>query len=195
MSQYKKKNILIGGLLAVVLVMAVSYAAFASNLNITGTASSTSNWCVGFDSTLTNNVSTTTGVTNATAPQGSISYTGVGCSSTNPGVTLTTTLNQPGDKVEYTLKLANKGSLNAAIESIKVGDEVLTSNTTKKVGNILYKIDMPDTTSLVATTGEATMKVTIEFQNETDISTYNGETSSINISINAIILNFYRLCF
>ena len=35
----KKKNLLIGGLLAVVLLLAVGYAAFATTLNITGSSS------------------------------------------------------------------------------------------------------------------------------------------------------------
>ena len=38
MDKKKKKNLLIGGLIAIVLVMAVGYAAFATNLNITSSA-------------------------------------------------------------------------------------------------------------------------------------------------------------
>ena len=41
-----RKNIIIGGLLALVLVMAVGYAAFATNLNITGTSTIDSKWDV-----------------------------------------------------------------------------------------------------------------------------------------------------
>ena len=42
----KNKNVLIGGLLAIVFVMAVGYAAFATQLNITGSANVTSTWDV-----------------------------------------------------------------------------------------------------------------------------------------------------
>ena len=42
---------LLGGLLAIVLVMAVAFAAFSTSLNITGNASITSSWNVGFDTT------------------------------------------------------------------------------------------------------------------------------------------------
>ena len=45
----KHKNVLIGALLAVVFVMAVGYAAFATTLTINGEATITSNWHVGFD--------------------------------------------------------------------------------------------------------------------------------------------------
>ena len=47
----KNKNILIASLLAVVLVMAVGYAAFVQQLTISGTAEITSTWNVHFDTT------------------------------------------------------------------------------------------------------------------------------------------------
>ena len=40
------KNWVIGGLCAVLCIMAVAYAAFATTLTINGTASIESNWCV-----------------------------------------------------------------------------------------------------------------------------------------------------
>ena len=43
MTKYQKKNLLIGGLLAIVVLMGIAYAAFASNLTITGTGSVSSN--------------------------------------------------------------------------------------------------------------------------------------------------------
>ena len=49
-TERQKKNMLLGGLLAIVVLMGIAYAAFATSLNITGTASVTSNWCIGFDS-------------------------------------------------------------------------------------------------------------------------------------------------
>ena len=42
----RNKNILIGALLAVILIMGVGYAAFAQQLNINGTANITSTWQV-----------------------------------------------------------------------------------------------------------------------------------------------------
>ena len=52
-SEKRKNNILIGVLLGVVVLRGRAYAAFASNLNITGTSSMSENWCIGFDSTRT----------------------------------------------------------------------------------------------------------------------------------------------
>ena len=59
LTKYQKKNILIGVLLGVVVLMGIAYAAFASNLNITGTTSMSSNWCIGFDSTRTSDYQAT----------------------------------------------------------------------------------------------------------------------------------------
>ena len=42
----KKKNLIIGGLIAIVLAMAVGYAAFATNLDINGTSTIDSKWDV-----------------------------------------------------------------------------------------------------------------------------------------------------
>ena len=39
LTKYQKKNILIGALLGVVVLMGIAYSAFSSNLNITGTSS------------------------------------------------------------------------------------------------------------------------------------------------------------
>ena len=58
----KNKNILIGGLLAIVLIMAVGYAAFATQLTVNGTAEITSKWDVHFKEDNTAMTATTTGV-------------------------------------------------------------------------------------------------------------------------------------
>ena len=128
----KQKNLLIGGLLAIVLIMAIGYAAFATQLNINGTANITSNWCIGFDSTNTSTYTATPGITGGDTPTGSIAFSGDSCNTNyKPTASLNASFKQPGDKVEYTLTIANKGSLNAAIESIEVDGDSVTSNTTK----------------------------------------------------------------
>ena len=75
----KQKNLLIGGLLAIVLIMAVGYAAFATQLNINGTANIDSSWCVGFKNTNTSTYVATPGKEGATTPTGSISFSGNTC--------------------------------------------------------------------------------------------------------------------
>ena len=76
MTEKQKKSMLIGSLLAVVVLMAIAYSAFASNLTITGTGSVSSNWCIGFDSSKTNDYQATAGITGGTVPTGSMSFSG-----------------------------------------------------------------------------------------------------------------------
>ena len=45
---------------------------------------------------------------------------------------LTATFHQPGDQIEYTLTIVNKSTVTAAIKSILVDNESVTSDTTKK---------------------------------------------------------------
>ena len=113
----RQKNILIGSLLAIVLLMAVGYAAFATQLNINSTANISSSWNVHFDPTKTTgagvlDVTTgtiATGETSMLVPTGSISY-----SNNNLTANLTSNLRQPGDKIVYTLTIVNEGNIKAA---------------------------------------------------------------------------------
>lgn len=126
MSESKKKNILIGGLLAVVLVMAVGYAAFATTLNITGTAEITSTWDVEITNIeMTDSRSVTSSPAEVT---GNKSTSGIsGDETTYPTYTATTAtfysnLVSPTDYVEYTVTVKNKGSLPAHLNSIAWDD-------------------------------------------------------------------------
>ena len=98
---------------------------------------------------------------------------------------LNASFKQPGDKVEYTLTIGNKGTLAAAIESIEVDGDSLKSDTTITKGNIKYIIEMPESTSL-AVNATTTMKITAMFQNDTDISSSANEEQTISIAINAV---------
>ena len=186
MSERKKKSILIGALLAVVVLMGIAYAAFASNLTITGTGSVSSNWCIGFDSTRTSDYTAQAGITGGTTPTGSMSFSGDSCGSNyKTTASLNASFKQPGDKIEYTLTIGNKGTLPAAIESINVDNQSVTSDTTITKGNIKYIIEMPESTSL-AVNATTTMKVTAMFQNDTDVSGSGNEQQTISIAINAV---------
>ena len=139
-----KRNYIIGGLLVLVMFMTIGFAAFRTALNINGTASITSNWCVGFDNRNTEAYQITKGVSAGTNPTGEISFSGTACSTNYvPNSTLTANFYQPGDKIEYTLTIANKSSMAAAIESIEVNDSSVTSNQTITDGNIRWKVYMP----------------------------------------------------
>ena len=186
MTEKQKKSMLIGSLLAVVVLMAIAYSAFASNLTITGTGSVSSNWCIGFDSTRTSDYQATAGISGGTVPTGSMAFSGDSCGSNyKTTASLNASFKQPGDKVEYTLTIGNKGTLAAAIESINVDNQSVTSDTTITKGNIKYIIEMPASTSL-AVNATTTMKVTAMFQNDTEVSGSGNEQQTISVSINAI---------
>ena len=185
-SEKRKNNIIIGVLLGVVVLMGIAYAAFASNLNITGTSSMSENWCIGFDSTRTSDYTAQAGITGGTTPTGSMSFSGDSCGGNlKTTASLNASFKQPGDKVEYTLTIGNKGTLAAAIESINVDGDSVTSDTTITKGNIKYIIEMPLSTSL-AVNATTTMKVTAMFQNDTDISSSANEEQTISIGVNAV---------
>ncbi len=182
------KSMLIFVLLAITLIMVVGFAAFNTALQINGTANISTNWCVGFDNTKTNTYQITKGNSAGTNPTATMGYSGTACSSTYvPIANLGAVFYQPGDKVEYTLTIANKGSIEAAIESITVDNTSVTSDQTITKGNIIWKVYMPASTTLAASTGTTTMVVSAEFQNTTDLTSYTSqETQTITVGINAV---------
>ena len=185
-SQRDKRNYIIIALCLIVVIMGVGYAAFSSLLTINGTANISNSWCVGFDNTKTSDLQITKGVSTGTTPTGSMSYSGTACG-TNlvPTSSLASHFYQPGDQIEYTLTITNKSTVTAAIKSILVDNESVTSDTTKKKDNITYIVEMPESTTL-APNASTTMKVTAKFQNDTDVTgPYSGETKTIEVKINA----------
>ena len=185
-SERDKRTYLIIALCAILVVMGVGYAAFSSLLTINGTANISNSWCLGFDNTMTNTMQVTKGLSTGTTPTGSMSYSGTACGSNlQPNSSLNAHFYQPGDEIEYTLTITNKSTVTAAIKSILVDNESVTSNTTKKKGNITYVVEMPDDTTLDVNES-TTMKVIAKFQNETDVTgNVNGEVQTIEVKINA----------
>ncbi len=183
-----KRNYVIVGLLLLVLFMTVGFAAFSTSLQINGTANISTNWCVGFDNTKTSTYEITKGKSTGTSPSATMGYDGTACSSTYvPIANLGATFYQPGDKIEYTLTIANKGSIDAAIESITVDGASVTSDQTITKGNIIWKVYMPEEVVLSANTGTTTMVVSAEFQNTTDLTNYTlNESQTITIGVNAV---------
>ena len=185
-NQRDKRNYIIIGLCAILVIMGVGYASFSTLLTINGTANISNSWCLGFDNTKTNTMQVTKGVSTGANPTGSMSYSGTACSSTlQPNASLSATFHQPGDEIEYTLTIKNASTVTAAIKSILVDNESVTSNTTRTKDNITYVINMPLDTTLSANE-ETTMTIIAKVQNETPISgVYTGETKTINVKINA----------
>lgn len=119
----KNKNALIGGLLAVVFVMAVGYAAFATTLNINGTANITSSWDVHIE-----NIAVATDGIKGTASD--VVYAAgtaedgtrvIPNSDNKPSLDaqFKATLVAPGDSVTYDVTVKNGGTLPAKLSAIE----------------------------------------------------------------------------
>ena len=105
-----KKNILIGALIFAICVMSIGYAAFATTLKVTGTATISNDW----DVEITNIafVPKTDG-TAATKSEGEAASTSA--THTMTTASFAATLYQPGDVAVYDVTIENKGSTNATL--------------------------------------------------------------------------------
>ena len=101
------RNYIIAGLCMILVIMGVGYAAFSSQLKISGTSNIGANFNVritGIQSSVQNG-----SATNAVEP----SYT-------NTTATFKTNLVSPGDSMKYDITVANEGTIDAVLESIEV---------------------------------------------------------------------------
>ena len=179
----KHKNLLIGVLLAVVLVMAVGYAAFAQQLTINGSAEITSNWDVHMEN---DGASATPSSTMGTIPSGSVNVEKGGLSAT-----FTAELISPGDKVTFVVPIVNAGTLDA-----RLNDIVLTSTTpsmdiqdlvaTSADGNIRYTVTKPTVNPLTAGSGRDTVKIVAEFVDKAE-----GQDNAQNVTADLTVTMNY----
>ncbi len=100
----KTKNIIIGALLIVILIMGVGYSTFVTNLNINGQAEITGEWDVKITNIEVKNVS-----------QGSDAGTP---EFTNTSATFKAKLNKPGDVITYLITIKNAGTIDAKLANI-----------------------------------------------------------------------------
>ena len=105
----KTKKIIMITMCTLICIMAVGYAAFATQLTINGTASIESTWKVEF--TNIEEVSKTSGVTITNPPTAS-----------GTTATFNIDLTSPGDKIVYKITVANQGTLNAIIDDITASE-------------------------------------------------------------------------
>ncbi len=99
-----KKNIIIGSILIIILLMAVAYSAFATQLNINGIAEIVGEWNVKIT-----NVET--------------QYVSEGCDAgepqfTNVSATFDAKLVKPGDYITYLITIKNEGTIDATLNKI-----------------------------------------------------------------------------
>ncbi len=147
----KHKNALIGGLLAIVFVMAVGYAAFATQLNINGTANVTSTWDVHIQS-----------IEALTPATGSATSKSANLVDGNPlAAEFVSELVAPGDSITYKVVVENGGTLPAKLTNIKFtnsqGDSAIPDTTEGSsitdTRTIIYSYDGIAVNDVLAPTG------------------------------------------
>ena len=181
----KHKNALIGALLAVVLVMAVGYAAFAQQLTINGTSTITSNWDVHMTDGTTTPVA---GVTGATAPTGTLTVAAGGLKAD-----FTASLVSPGDTVTFTVPIVNKGTIDAVLNTITLSsstaDMVIDQDgltATTKDGNIKYTVTSPGKETLTNTTGTANVVVKAEYVSNANQGNAQNVAAQLTVAMNYV---------
>lgn len=102
---YRRKNILIVGLLILLALMGIGYTAFSSSLKISGTSSVSTSWNISItDISISNKIG-------SASVNGTPTYDGLTAS-------FNTNLVLPGDSITYDIKVENKGNLNAKLNKI-----------------------------------------------------------------------------
>ena len=107
----RRKNLMIGALLGVVLLMSVAYAAFSTNLEVNSTSKIDSKWDIR--------------ITSITVAEKSSGATSKSTSVSSDGLTATFSdeLALPGDYIIYNVTVTNNGTLPAVLSNINVSDE------------------------------------------------------------------------
>ncbi|MCI9585613.1 MAG: hypothetical protein HFH45_03150 [Bacilli bacterium] len=161
MSQKKKNNIIIGSLCAVVLLMAVGYAAFSSILNIKGTSTIGSNWNILITNVVSKNI--VGSASNKEEPKWEALT-----------ATLKTNLVSPGDSIEYDVTIENRGNLNAKLDKITLTDSNNEAIIISKNG-----LDEGDTLNVDE---EKTITIKVEYNSNITVQP-NQTVSNITLSL------------
>ena len=140
------KNIIIGVLLIVILVMAVAYSAFATNLTINGQSEITGEWDVRIIAIQAQEVSDGC---DAGKPQ-----------FTNTSATFNAKLEKPKDKVTYLITIENAGTIDAVLDST-----TFTADEENGSPAIIYTNTTPDES--LAAGEQTTLTVTVTYDENT----------------------------
>ena len=166
MNETKKRNVIIGSLCAVLLLMVVGYAAFSTTLNINGTANISSTWNILITDIQTKNI--VGGATNAEEPTGLNTLT----------ATFKTNLVSPGDSIEYDITVTNSGSLNATLEKITKTD---SNNPAIK----FTTTGLTEGSTLAANGGTAVLTVKVEYDS-TVTEQPESTTSDLTVTLDYV---------
>ncbi len=111
----KRKNTFVAILCAVICIMVVAYAGFATTLTISGNASIDSEWSVIIPEE--DGIICTPEVASGGSTEG-LKATGQVTSGTS--ATFSMSFVQPGDSATCVVKISNKGSLNARVDDVQI---------------------------------------------------------------------------
>ena len=183
----KHKNALIVALLAVVLVMAVGYAAFAQSLTINSTATiqestdGKQNWKVAFEKNTDAKVESP-GATGST-PTGSISFTN------DYLAVIDAQFDAPGDNIVYTFTVKNDGSIKATLTQPTIslttaeGTDTDETDTGVKFNQMTFTVSSLGQTTL-APGEKTTFTVIATLDQSANLSGVNQEAGNNSASIN-----------
>ncbi|MFR2585895.1 MAG: InlB B-repeat-containing protein [Bacilli bacterium] len=183
----KKRNKIIIGLISLLLIMTVGYAAFQTNLNIKGTSKISSNWDIRITNVTSGNK--TGNAENAKTPTW-----------TNLTASMEANLYEKGDAMEYKVTVENKGTFDAKLENILTNiksnneaikisfsgytkGEKLYKNTTKTVNvKIEYNKDYEGTPPSITRSGYNIIGYNTATGSTTNNSSYNASSKVLTLT-------------
>lgn len=151
-----RKNVLIGGLIVAVILMAVGYAALSEQLEIGGTAEIDAEWNVEiFSITETLTTDATTESTNSTATT----------------ATFEVKLHEPGAIATYDVRVENNGTIDAIVDSINLQQS-------EDVADVEFEFSGIEVGSELAVDGHHIVSVTVKWDSEaTEVPEPPAETT------------------
>ena len=142
-----QRNYIIAGLCMILVIMGVGYAAFQSQLKISGTSNITSNWSVKITDIQSKIVSGTPA--NASEP-----------THTDTTATFSTTLTSPGDTMQYDVTVSNEGDIDAKLDKITIPE-----STNPAIG---FEVKGIEEGSLLKSKETAMLTVIVKYNNVTE---------------------------
>ena len=142
-----QRNYIIAGLCMILVIMGVGYAAFSSQLRISGTSNITSNWSVKITDIQSKVVSGTP--TNASEP-----------THTDTTAIFRTTLTSPGDTMQYDVTVSNEGDIDAKLDKITIPE-----STNPAIG---FEVKGIEEGSLLEAKQTAKLTVTVKYNDVTE---------------------------
>ena len=143
----RQRNYIIAGLCMILVIMGVGYAAFQSQLKISGTSNITSNWSVKITDIQSKVVNGTP--TNASEP-----------THTDTTATFSTTLTSPGDTMQYDVTVSNEGDIDAKLDKITIPE-----STNPAIG---FEVKGIEEGSLLRSKETAILTVIVKYNNVTE---------------------------